>query len=210
MLDDSGQLIPPANFIPVAERFGLIGEIDRWVIREGLKLAQRGRRVTINLSAQSLSDRSIVDAVLDAVSVGLDPRNVIFELTETAAVTHAKEAGELTRTLAQIGCDLALDDFGTGFGSFTSLKQFPARFLKIDAEFVRDMRFDENDREVVRLICGVARVLGKQTIAEGVEDGETLEILRNQGVDHAQGYFIGRPAPIGSSQEAAARWSASS
>jgi diguanylate cyclase (GGDEF)-like protein len=210
MLDDSGQLIPPANFIPVAERFGVIGEIDRWVIREGLKLAKRGRRVTINLSAQSLSDRSIVDSVLDAVSLGLDPRNVIFELTETAAVTHAREAGELTRLLARIGCDLALDDFGTGFGSFTSLKQFPARFLKIDAEFVRDMRFDENDREVVRLICGVAHVLGKQTIAEGVEDGETLEILRSQGVDHAQGYFIGRPAPVASAQEAAARRSASS
>jgi diguanylate cyclase (GGDEF)-like protein len=198
MLDDDGQLIPPANFVPLAERFGLIGEIDHWVLARGLQLATGGQRVTINLSAQSLSDRSIATVVRRAVDAGLDPRNVIFEVTETAAVEDAANASRLARELVQIGCDLALDDFGTGFGSFTNLKCFPARFVKIDAEFVRDVCSDENDRAIVRVISEIAHVLGKETIAEGVEDRETLEILRAQGVDHAQGYFIGRPGPIAS------------
>jgi EAL domain-containing protein (putative c-di-GMP-specific phosphodiesterase class I) len=197
MLSDDGGLIPPAAFIPPAERFGLIGEIDRWVTGQALRLAAHGRRVTINLSAKSLADPGIVAAVRDEVNNGLDPRNVIFEITETAAVANTADASELARTLTGIGCELALDDFGTGFGSFSYLKHFPARYLKIDADFVRQARNDATDQAIIRSICGVARALGKETIAEGVEDSETLEILRRQGVDYAQGFFIGRPVPFG-------------
>ena len=196
MLDDDGQLIPPGEFIPLAERFGLIGEIDRWVLAQGLGLARCGRSVTINLSAHSLCDPTIVPVVRDAVVAGLDTGNVIFEVTETAAFENATEAVRLAHALVEIGCELALDDFGTGFSSFTNLKLLPARYVKIDAEFVRHAGADEKDGAIVQLICGVAHVLGKETIAEGVEDADTLEILRQLGVDHAQGYFIGRPEPI--------------
>lgn len=197
MLDDAGQLILPGDFIPEAERFGLIGEIDRWVTGHALERAKSGRCVTINISAQSLTDRAIVTAVQEAVSSGLDPRNVIFEITETAPVLNTVEAVRLAEALAELGCDLALDDFGTGFGSLTNLKHFPARFLKIDASFVRDARVDETDCEIVRLICETAHALGKETIAEGVEGKETLRLLRRHGVDHVQGFFIGQPEPIG-------------
>lgn len=196
MQSDDGRMIPPAAFIPPAERFGLICEIDRWVTGQALMLAADGRRVTINLSANSLTDQTIVGAVRDAVKNGLDPRNIIFEITETAAITNTADACRLARTLAGIGCELALDDFGTGFASFTYLKHFPARYLKIDTDFVRHARNDTTDQAIIRSICGVARALGKETIAEGVEDLETLEVLRRQGVDYAQGFFIGRPKPI--------------
>ncbi len=196
MQSDDGEMIPPAAFIPPAERFGLIYEIDRWVTGQALELAAAGQRVTLNLSSNSLTDPAIVTAVRNAVDNGLDPRNIIFEITETAAIANTADASRLAWTLAGIGCELALDDFGTGFGSFTYLKHFPARYLKIDTDFIRHARNDATDQAIIRSICGVARALGKETIAEGVEDRETLEILRTQGVDYAQGFFIGRPAPI--------------
>jgi diguanylate cyclase (GGDEF)-like protein/PAS domain S-box-containing protein len=196
MLSDDGEVIPAAAFVPPAERFGLIGEIDRWVVAHALELAAHGLPVAVNLSAQSLTDLAIVASVGNEVSNGLDPRNVVFEITETAAIANTAEASLLARELAAIGCELALDDFGTGFGSFTYLKHFPARYLKIDADFVRHACQDLTDQAIIGAICGVARALGKETIAEGVEDGETLEVLRQQGVDYAQGFFIGRPKPL--------------
>jgi EAL domain-containing protein (putative c-di-GMP-specific phosphodiesterase class I) len=195
MLDPRGRLVPPTEFIPMAERLGLIGEIDRWVTGEALKRAQTGRRVTINISAQSLTDRSILSAVRDAVDTGMDPRNVIFEITETAPVPDVAEAVRVLTSLAEVGCDLALDDFGAGYGSLTNLRHFPARFLKIDASFVRNVLSDTTDRLIVQMVCGIARALGKETIAEGVEDDDTLTLLRALGVDHAQGFLIGRPGP---------------
>ena len=126
----------------------------------------------------------------------MEPTRVIFEITESAAMRNMEQARVFTEALIALGCQVALDDFGTGFGSFTYLKHLPARYLKIDMEFVRDMVANATDRQVVDSITRVAHSLGKLTIAEGVEDEATLRALRDYGVDRAQGYFIGRPRRI--------------
>jgi len=197
MISDDGDLIPPDAFLPTAERFGLIVEIDRWVTREGLQLAQRGERVSINLSARSIGDGPILDMVREAVTSGdVDPADVIFEITESAAMTNMEQSRAFVEALTALGCHVALDDFGTGFGSFTYLKHLPTRYLKIDMEFVRDMVSNATDRQLVDSITQVAHSLGKRTIAEGVEDEATLQTLRDHGVDCAQGFFVGRPERI--------------
>jgi diguanylate cyclase (GGDEF)-like protein/PAS domain S-box-containing protein len=196
MIAEDGETIGPGSFLPSAERFGLINEIDRWVTREGLRLAADGQRVSINLSAHSISDASILDAVRTAISAGVDAQDVIFEITESAAARNMDEARTFTEALVTLGCEVALDDFGTGFGAFTYLKHLPARYLKIDTEFVSDMISNPTDRHVVDAITKIAHSLGMQTIAEGVEDAATLQALRDYGVDRAQGFFLGRPQPI--------------
>jgi diguanylate cyclase (GGDEF)-like protein len=196
MISESGEMIQPGEFLPVAERFGLMNEIDRWVTREGLHIAQQGNRVSINLSAHSIGDPIILDELRAEIAAGLAPKHVIFEITESAAMRNMDEARAFAEALIELGCELALDDFGTGFGSFVYLKHLPARYLKIDMEFVREMVFNETDRQVVDSITKVAHSLGKQTIAEGVEDEATLVALREYGVDRAQGFFVGRPVRI--------------
>ena len=195
MLSDEGETIPPGDFLPIAERFSLIAEIDRWVITEALVLACQ-EPVTVNLSARSIGDPRILTAVRDAITAGLDPSKLTFEITETAVMSNFDTALEFVCALEQLGCELALDDFGTGFGSFTYLKHLPARYLKIDIEFVRDINEDPTDKEIVRSIIGIAHTLGKQTIAEGVESAEVLKTLQRLGVDYAQGYHLGRPQPL--------------
>ena len=196
MLGDDGELIAPSRFIPTAERFGLIGEIDRWVTDGGLRLATTGTPVAINLSGHSIGDDAIITATHEAVARGLQPGTVIFEITETAALGNLAAASAFAATLNADGCAVALDDFGTGFGSFTYLKHIPARYLKIDIDFIHDLTTSATDKEVVKAIVGIARSLGKQTIAEGVENAETLALLREYGVDYAQGFHFARPRPL--------------
>jgi diguanylate cyclase (GGDEF)-like protein len=193
MLGDDGETIAPDVFLPTAEHFGLINEIDRWVAGEGLRLAAAGERVSINLSAQSIGDERIVAELTSAIANGANPKDVIFEITESAAVRNIGEARAFTERLIALGCEVALDDFGTGFGSFTYLKHLPARYVKIDMEFVRELAFNQTDRQIVDSINRVAHSLGMLTIAEGVEDAATLELLRDFGVDRAQGFHVGRP-----------------
>jgi diguanylate cyclase (GGDEF)-like protein len=197
MLDEDGELLSPALFLPVAERFGLIEEIDRWVVDRGLELAAAGRPVSINLSARSVGDPHITRRVWEAVTSGVEPENILFELTETTVAGSMDEAVAFAQRLERIGCTLALDDFGTGFGSFLYLKSLPVGWIKIDMEFVRELATSRVAREVVRAVVGIARALGQVTVAEGVEDGLTMRLLREFGVDHAQGYLLGRPAPVG-------------
>lgn len=196
MLSDDGKPILPGAFLPTAERFGLINEIDRWVIGEALLLSRRGERVSINLSAPSIGDAEILARVREAVADGVDPAGLIFEITETAVMTNLKTAQAFVAALSEMGCGVALDDFGTGFGSFTYLKQLQTRYLKIDKEFVRGMLSSASDRQVVRSITDVAHSLGKLIVAEGVEDAATLEALTAYGVDLAQGFLIGHPRRI--------------
>ncbi len=196
MLGEDDQLIAPDRFIPTAERFGLIGELDRWVTNAGLRLALKGTPVAINLSGYSIGDEAIIAATHAAVAHGLAPDKVIFEITEAAALRNLAAARAFAATLADDGCAVALDDFGTGFGSFTYLKHIPARYLKIDIDFIRNLTTSDTDQEVVKAIVGIARSLGKHTIAEGVENPETLGLLREYGVDFAQGFHIARPQPI--------------
>ncbi len=193
MLSEDGDIIPPAAFLPMAERFGVIGEIDRWVTGAGLRLAIDGEGVAINLSGYSIGDQSIVAEIRSAIADGVDPGKVIFDVTEAAAMTKLEATRQFAGTLYGLGCSLALDDFGTGFSSFTFLKHIPARYLKIDMGFVRELASSRLDHQVVKSIVGIARCLDKRTIAEGVQDADTLGVLKAIGADYAQGFHFGAP-----------------
>jgi PAS domain S-box-containing protein len=197
MRGQGGEIIAPGSFLPVAEKYGQIGEIDRWVIGEAVRLAACGVRVEANLSAASIGNLdllSLIERQLHAADA--DPSNLTFEITETAVMEDVEAGTAFAHGLAGIGCQLALDDFGTGFGSFTYLKTVPVTYLKIDVEFVRDLGSNPANQHVVRAIVGLADGFGYKTIAEGVEDAETLALLTDYGVDFAQGFYLGRPAPI--------------
>jgi PAS domain S-box-containing protein len=197
MIGREGEIIRPASFLPAAEKYGLIGEIDRWVVTEAARLAATGRRVQANLSAVSISSADLLPLIESVLrEAGADPSDIAFELTETALM-HGLKAGEaFANGLTEIGSELALDDFGTGFASFTYLKMLPIDYLKIDTEFVSELVSNPANQHVVKAIVALAKGFGQQTIAEGVEDPDTLALLRDYEVDFAQGHYLGRPAPV--------------
>ncbi len=197
MVGRDGEIIPPGAFLPVAEKYGLIGEIDRWVVGQAARIAAGGRRVEANLSAQSIGNLDLLSLIeQEMTAAGTDPSDLVFEITETALMGDIEAGEAFARGLAELGCSLALDDFGTGFGSFTYLKKLPIKYLKIDIEFVRELNSDRANQHLVKATIGLARDFGYQTIAEGVENRETLDLLREIGVDFAQGFYLGRPTPI--------------
>jgi diguanylate cyclase (GGDEF)-like protein/PAS domain S-box-containing protein len=196
LVDRSGDVIPPAGFLPIAERFGLIQDIDRLVVKHALELARSGRKLAVNLSAHSIDDDEIFRMIAEAAGSGVDPRLLTFEITETAAVSNLEEARRFAEHLQRIGCALALDDFGTGLSSLGYLKHIPAQVLKIDIEFVHGVASSSIDQYMVQTIVGIAKRLGQVTVAEGVENAATLTTLRRFGVDYAQGYYIGRPVAV--------------
>jgi PAS domain S-box-containing protein len=197
MIGREGEIIRPAVFLPAAEKYGLIGEIDHQVVKEAARLAASGRRVQANLSALSISSLDLLPLIEQALrDAGANPSDLVFEITETALMRDVEAGEAFARGVAEIGCDLALDDFGTGYGSFSRLKRLPIKYLKIDVEFVRDLVSSSGNRHVVDAIIGLAKGFGQQTIAEGVEDAETLRLLGESGVDFAQGYHLGRPTPL--------------
>jgi EAL domain-containing protein (putative c-di-GMP-specific phosphodiesterase class I) len=165
--------------------------------RAGDDAGGRGRPVEVNVSARSVGDPAVIEHIERCLArSGADPGLVVFEITETALIDDASAALAFAERVRALGSKLALDDFGTGFGTFTYLKQLPVDYLKIDIEFVRDLATNSASHHVVQAVVALARAFGLQTIAEGVEDGATLELLRELGVDLAQGYFIARPAPL--------------
>ena len=195
--DDDGTILPPSEFLPLAERFGLITELDRAVTRRAIDLAAAGTPVEVNLSGASVGDERLLATIQEGLAeTGADPALIVFEVTETAVMENVAAGRAFAEALRALGCGFALDDFGTGFGTFTYLKHIPIDYLKIDIEFVRDVCASETDARLVKWIVTMARDFGKLTIAEGVEDAETLVRLRELGVDHAQGYHIGRPASL--------------
>ncbi len=203
MIGRDGDLIPPGAFLPVAERFDLVQDIDRWVVGRAIELlGERQRagddvRFEVNLSAKSLGQTDLPDDIERRLAAqGVDPSRLIFEVTETAAIVNVDRAKQFARRLTELGCGFALDDFGSGFASFYYLKHLPFDYLKIDGEFVEDIIASTTNQLVVQSLVTIARGLGKQTIAECVEDEETLELLRGYGVDYAQGYHLGRPGPV--------------
>jgi PAS domain S-box-containing protein len=205
MNDRDGSLVPPGLFLPVAEEHGLIADIDRWVIARATELAARGHAVELNISAESLGRPGLLEVVeTELRRTGADPGLVVIELTETALLRSEQTAQAFIDGVAALGCGLALDDFGTGYGGFTYLKRFPVNYLKIDIEFVRDLPRDQASQHVVHAVVNLAKGFGQKTVAEGVEDAETLAMLQDMGVDYAQGYFLGRPAPLADTIEARA------
>jgi EAL domain-containing protein (putative c-di-GMP-specific phosphodiesterase class I) len=204
MVGEDGRIASPGAFIPAAERYHLIASIDRWVVHAAfVSLACRALShgdescFAINLSGQSLGDEAFLDYVLEEIeTTGVSPRRVCFEITETAAVGNLAQAVRFIGTLKELGCRFVLDDFGSGLSSFAYLKNLQVDFLKIDGAFVRDMIGSPVQRALVESIHQIGQVLGIRTIAESVEDRATLEVLREIGVDYAQGYGIAVPEPL--------------
>jgi PAS domain S-box-containing protein len=193
----NGEIYPAAHFIPTAEEFGLVTEIDRWVIVETARLAARGKPVAFNLSARSVADPKTLGRIESAIrSAGAPPHLIECEITETALVGDEWAAEELVRGLIALGCSVALDDFGVGYGCFAYLKRLPVSVLKIDREFVRDLGDEASSRHVVAAVVSLAKAFAMTTTAEGPQNRQTLELLRELGVDRAQGYLIGRPVPL--------------
>ena len=200
MLDDNGGLIMPGGFLPTAERFGLSLDIDRWVITNAIETLAEQRVTlpelcyTINLSAQTLNTPAICDLIQDKLhATGLDPAALIFEVTETAAISDLNAAAALLARLRALGCRTALDDFGSGMSSFAYLKELPVDIVKIDGRFVKHIATSAVDKAMVRAMNDIAHALGKETIAEFVEDEAAFQILIELGVDYGQGYHLGRP-----------------
>jgi diguanylate cyclase (GGDEF)-like protein/PAS domain S-box-containing protein len=203
MRDDGGGLIQPGAFLATAERFGLIGGIDRWVTQQAVRLIaahnKEGRELTleVNLSGKTMGDARFPDEVArELTSSGIDPASLIFEVTETAAVANIDHARSFAESLGKVGCRMALDDFGAGYASFYYLKHLPISYLKIDGEFVRELPSSRTDQLIVRALVEVCEGLGIKTIAEFVTDQQTMDMVRDLGVDFAQGYHLGKPTPV--------------
>ena len=194
---EGDEVITPGHFLPVAEEYGLMGEVDRWVISRAVELAATGREVEFNVSASSVGKPEILEHFEHELRVtGADPCRLVVEITETAVLEDERAGVAFARRLNELGCRLALDDFGTGYGGFTYLTRLPVDMLKIDTEFVRNLPFNPGGRHVVEAVINLASGFGQKTVAEGVEDQLTLQILRRLGVHYAQGFAIGMPAPI--------------
>lgn len=197
VVEKDGSISAPGEYLATAEKYGLIGAIDRWVLRRALDLGAAGHAVEVNVSATSISDPVMLrDLEQWLVTSGADPALLVFEITETAMITNEEAGRRFVERIHELGCKVALDDFGTGYGGFSYLKQLPVDYLKIDTEFVRDLCHSNASRHVVEAVVKLARGFGLRTVAEGVEDPDTLELLVALGVDFAQGYHLGRPAPL--------------
>ncbi|MFQ5587789.1 MAG: EAL domain-containing protein [Nitrospiria bacterium] len=201
MRDEDNRLILPGAFIPVAEQCGLIHEIDHLVINKVISLqaalAAEGRDIsfTLNLSGYAFNDPAILPHLKKTLyETGANPKNIVIEITETAAVSDLVVACSLMNEIKDLGCRFALDDFGTGFSSFSYLKQLPVDIVKIGDIFIKDISAHPDDQIFVKSLLEVTKSLGKKTIAEGVEDAVTLALLREYAVDFAQGWHIGRPS----------------
>lgn len=195
-----GEPISPHAFLPTAERFNMMRDIDQWVLNAAMKrMAELGPNneditFTINLSGQSLDPDMLVPLFQKGLDkYRLDPGRFLFEITESCAINDIRAACSLIERLSELGCRFALDDFGTGYCSFSHLKRLPVDYIKIDGMFVKDILTDPMDIAIVRSITNIAHSLGKETIAEFVESPEVLRMLKESGVDYVQGFYVARP-----------------
>lgn len=203
MLDDEGNTIMPGVFIPAAERYHHMADIDRWVIHAALHAPEIiGNSATINgfsinISGQSICAEDFLSYVVAQInSSGIEPQRICFEITETTAITNLSRAMKVIAQLREKGCLFALDDFGSGLSSFAYLKNLPVDFLKIDGAFVRDIVEDRADRAMVEAINQVGQAMGIRTIAEFIENAEIKKLLEQMGVDYGQGYGIHQPVQL--------------
>lgn len=201
MVGEEGELIPPAAFLAGAERYGLIQEIDRWVLREAVRLMARLRTHTsieafeVNLSGKTISDPGLLRMIKEELAEHeVDPSSLVLEITETAAISDLEQVRRFIEAMQELGCRFALDDVGSGFSTLHLLKHLKVDYLKIDGAFVRNLPTEVADQHLVRAMVAMARSQGQKTIAEYVESEEILRLLREFGVDYAQGYLVGRPS----------------
>ena len=216
---DGARLIAPAAFLPAAERYGIISAIDRAVLDKALaaltelpapaapaprmrirprpRARARGTSVAVNLSALSLTDPGMLSYLQERLAHhGVAGESLVLEVTETASISDMSLASEFCAGAGALGCELALDDFGSGFGSFHYLRHLDFAYLKIDGGFIRGLCGSATDRRVVSSLVALARGMGARTVAEYVQDARTLMLLRELGVDYAQGFAVGRPGPL--------------
>jgi diguanylate cyclase (GGDEF)-like protein len=203
MTGESGELLPAASFIEVAERSGMVQELDRWVVTQALALIVERERagspvsLHMNISGASITDLSVLEFIERRLDEGeADPARCTFEITQTARVEDYDTAAGFADRLTEFGCEVAIDDYGAGFGPFAYLQKVPFDVIKIDGAFIRDLPRNDADQLTVKAIVQIARGLGKRTIAEFVEDEETRTMLQGYGVDMAQGYHLGRPVDV--------------
>ena len=203
--DQDGEVLTPNIFLPAAERYQLMPLIDRWVVHNSLKtigacwksLTADDPVFCINLSGQSFANPGFQAFIIDEINEsGVPPQNICFEVTETVAISHIDDAIHFMTALRKFGCSFSLDDFGAGLSSFGYLKVLPVDYLKIDGSFVREVVSDEISRSMVDAISRIGKTMGLSIIAEFVGDDETQDILRDIGVDYAQGYGVGKPVPL--------------
>ncbi|MEW6983734.1 putative bifunctional diguanylate cyclase/phosphodiesterase [Colwelliaceae bacterium 6471] len=199
-LELDGRIVSPGEFIPALEREGDMSLLDRQVIGKAIKyLADNPllHKIAINLSAQGFSDDRLVPLIQEKLDKhNVDASRIIFELTESASLSNIGATRQIIAKIGELGCEFSIDDFGTGFSTFNYLKQLPAQSVKIDGSFVVDLASNPVDLALVKAIYEVATALGKKTVAEFVENEETLLILQNIGVTYAQGYHLGKPQSI--------------
>lgn len=200
--DENNNIVPPGNFIPTAERYNLMSDIDRWVLKETLSYLidsppKKGDIISINLSGQSISDELFIEFIENLFTEHMRLTSfVCFEVTETAAISNLSKASDFMRHIKNLGFTFALDDFGSGMSSFGYLKNLPIDYLKIDGNFIRNIENDHIDLAMVKAIHNVGSVIGIKTIAEFVENQEIINILKEIGIDFVQGYAISKPYPI--------------
>jgi diguanylate cyclase (GGDEF)-like protein len=202
MPGERDELILPASFLYTAERSGFIRAIDRWVLGRAIRLLAeptngRNLRLEVNISGPSVTDPDLPAFIEQELNTNsIDPADLILEVTETAAIANMAQARRFVARVTDMGCGFALDDFGAGFGSFYYLKHLPFDYLKIDGEFIRNLAGSHTDQLILKSIVEMAEALGKQTIAEFVGNQESIQLLREQHVDYAQGYHVARPRPL--------------
>ncbi|WP_188113732.1 bifunctional diguanylate cyclase/phosphodiesterase [Salinicola halimionae] len=197
---DDGEYLSPGAFIPIAERNGQIAAIDRWVVAKGIELISRfvdnSISLAINLSGQSLQDKELMPLMESEFEKWeVEPRRLIVEVTETAAVTDFTSARGVLEDIRRLGCQVALDDFGVGFSSFYYLGQLPSDYIKVDGSFITTLPDSEENQLIVKAIADIAKGLGKKTVAEFVDKPSILPYLRKYNIDYVQGFYLGRPQP---------------
>ncbi len=200
MLDEDGNIIMPGKFIQALESTGEMAVLDSWVIKRAISMLSQYKQLTkiaINLSAQAFRYEGLVSIITDALTENnVSGDAITFELTESASLLDISETNRIISELHELGCSFAIDDFGSGFSSFAYLKELPADYIKLDGSFIRNLHHDNVDRALVHSIVEVVKTLGRQTVAEFVENEEILNFLEQNNVDYAQGYHLGKPAPI--------------
>ena len=201
--DDHNRLVLPGSFLETAERSGLISDIDAWVAHESIRLCRDLQKagvdtgLSFNLSGKALNGEDLLASIKrDLIEYKVDASRLCIEVTETAAISNVRQAQRFLKSIRSLGVRVALDDFGAGFSSFSQLKNLAVDYLKIDGTFIKDLPRSISDQHFARAIAEVARGLGMQVIAEFVGDAETVELLREYGIEYGQGYYLGKPASL--------------